>query len=219
MLNVADYALLTVLALSMGVGLWRGFVVEVLSLTAWVAAFWMTMAFGSTVAGWFGAVESPSARFFLGHAGVFLVVLLLGGGITWAIGKAIANTGLSTTDRVLGVGFGLARGLVLACIAVLLLGFTPAPQDAWWRESALLPRVQRGAEWMAGFLPAAARDQLDFTPGTAPVPPAAPAADGMPAPTREDDGASPAAEGAATSAGDAPDSADAPAPATPVPEN
>ena len=54
MLNVADYALLTILAVSMAVGLWRGFVVEVLSLTVWIGAFWLTLGFGSTVAGWFG---------------------------------------------------------------------------------------------------------------------------------------------------------------------
>ena len=170
MFNAADYALLTILAVSMGVGLWRGFIVEVLSLTAWIAAFWLTIAFGSTVSAWFGGIESPSARLFLGHAAVFLVVLLAGGGVTWAIGKAIAGTGLSPTDRVLGLGFGLVRGVVLACVAVLLLGFTPVPRDGWWRESRLLPQAQRGAEWMAGFLPPAAAAQLDFSGETPAVP-------------------------------------------------
>ena len=162
MLNVADYALLTILAVSMGIGLWRGFIVEVLSLTAWIAAFWLTIAFGSSVSGWFGGVESPAARYFLGHAAVFLVVLLAGGAITWAIGKAIAETGLSATDRVLGLGFGLVRGAVLACVAVLLLGFTPLPQDAWWRESRLLPGFQRGAEWLRSWLPQAVAQHVDF---------------------------------------------------------
>ena len=174
MFNAADYALLTILAVSMGVGLWRGFIVEVLSLTAWVAAFWLTIAFGSTVSAWFGGVESPSARLFLGHAAVFLVVLLGGGAITWLIGRAIAETGLSPTDRVLGLGFGLARGVVLACVAVMLLGFTPVPRDDWWRESKLLPEAQRGAEWMAGFLPPAAAGYLDFSDAEALAAPAPP---------------------------------------------
>ncbi len=167
MFNVADYALLTILAVSMAVGLWRGFVVEVLSLTVWIGAFWLTLGFGSTVAGWFGGIESVSARFFLGHAAVFLVVLLAGGGVTWLIGKAIAGTGLSSTDRVLGVGFGLARGVVLTCLAVLLLGFTPMPQDGWWRESRLIPEAQRGAEWMSGFLPEEAARHVRFDAATA----------------------------------------------------
>ncbi|MFY2764114.1 CvpA family protein [Arenimonas sp. MALMAid1274] len=169
MLNWADYALLAVLAVSMGVGLWRGFVVEVLSLTVWVAAFWLSIGFGDDAAARLTGVEQVSARLFLGYAGVFLGVLIVGGLVTWGIGKLIANTGLSSTDRVLGLGFGLARGGVLACVAVLLLGFTPVPRDAWWSESRLLPGAQRGAEWMAAFLPPAAAEHLSFAPaGDAP---------------------------------------------------
>ena|SRR5687768_41681 len=220
MLNVADYALLTVLAVSMGIGLWRGFIVEVLSLTAWIAAFWLTVAFGSTVSAWFGGIESPSARFFLGHAAVFLAVLLVGSAITWLIGRAIAGTGLSTTDRLLGVGFGFARGVVLACVAVLLMGFTPAPQDAWWRESRLLPRAQEGAEWMAEFLPKSAAAELDFSP--APADGALPPGDVLPVPPDASvdalpESATPDAADAATPDASPPDAAPDAA-ATPVPE-
>lgn len=179
----ADYALLGVLAVSMGIGLWRGFVVEVLSLTVWIAAFWLTMGFGADVSARLAGIESPSARLFVGHAAVFLGVLVLGGLLTWLIGKLIANTGLSSTDRLLGLGFGLARGLVLACVAVLLLGFTPLPQEDWWTQSRLIPGAQRGAEWMVTFLPPEAADHVRFDlPQGLPVdlidPLSPPAADG-----------------------------------------
>jgi len=163
-MNWADYALLTILAVSMGIGLWRGFIVEVLSLTVWIAAFWLTIGFGSTVSAMLGGIESPSARLFVGHAGVFIGVLVVGGLIVWGIGKLIADSGLSATDRVLGLGFGLARGLVLACVVVLLAGFTPLPQEQWWSASRLVPGAQRGAEWMITFLPADTAKYLDFAP-------------------------------------------------------
>ncbi|KFN48601.1 CvpA family protein [Arenimonas composti] len=161
-MNWADYALLTVLLVSMGFGLWRGFIVEVLSLTVWVAAFWLTIGFGSEVAAMLTGIESPSARQFVGHAGVFLATLVGGGLLVWAIGKVIASSGLSATDRLLGVGFGLVRGLVLVCVAVLLLGFTPVPQEDWWAQSRLLPEARRGADWMITFLPADTARLLDF---------------------------------------------------------
>jgi membrane protein required for colicin V production len=176
MLTWADFALLLILAVSMGIGLWRGFVVEVLSLTVWIAAFWLSMGLGEDMANRLTGVESVSARLLLGYAGVFIAVLLLGGLVTWLIGKLIANTGLSGTDRVLGLGFGLLRGLVLACVAVLLMGFTPLPQDAWWQQSRLLPGVQRGAEWMAGFLPQAAAEEIRFDAAPAAVEPLDPGA-------------------------------------------
>ena len=169
MLTWADFALLLILAVSMGIGLWRGFVVEVLSLTVWIAAFWLSMGLGEDVAARLTGVESASARLLLGYAGVFIAVLLVGGLLTWLIGKVIANTGLSGTDRLLGLGFGLLRGGVLACVAVLLMGFTPLPQDSWWQQSRLLPTVQRGAEWMATFLPAAAAGEIDFEAAPAAV--------------------------------------------------
>jgi membrane protein required for colicin V production len=63
-------------------------------------------------------------------------------------------SGLSGGDRVLGMLFGLARGLLLVTFAVLMLGFTTAPRDAgWWRESALLPAFSNGAGWFARQLP------------------------------------------------------------------
>lgn len=209
MLNAADYTLLTILAVSMGIGLWRGFIVEVLSLTVWVAAFWLTIGFGSTVSDWFGGVSSPSARLFLGHAGVFLAVLLAGGAVTWAIGRLIAETGLSATDRVLGLGFGLARGLVLACVGVLLLGFTPMPQDSWWQASRLLPSAQRGAEWMVEFLPPAAAQHVSFA-STPPVDVLATPEAGGPITAPDGDSPGPQADPVSATASDAA--------ATPVPE-
>jgi membrane protein required for colicin V production len=181
-LNGADIALLLILAVSMAVGMWRGFVVEVLSLTVWIAAFWLSMGFGDGLADRLTGIEDLAPRLFLGYAGVFIAVLIVGGLVTWAIGKFIANTGLSATDRVLGLGFGLLRALVLACVAVLLMGFTTLPQEPWWNQSQLMPPVQRGAQWLESFLPPAAAEQIHFGPRPAPeavpspgTPPAAPA--------------------------------------------
>ena len=181
MLTGADYVLLVVLAASMGVGLWRGFVVEVLSLTVWIAAFWLSIGFGAEVAQRLTGVGDVSARLLLGYAGVFIAVLLVGGLMTWGLAKVIANTGLSGTDRLLGVGFGLLRGAVLACVAVLLMGFTPLPQQAWWQQSRLLPTVQRGAQWMANFLPPSAATELRFDAAPAAVEPLDPGAPPKPA--------------------------------------
>ena len=57
-----------------------------------------------------------------------------------------------------------------------LMGFTPLPQDAWWQQSRLLPTVQRGAEWMATFLPPAAADEIRFDAAPAAVEPLDPGA-------------------------------------------
>ena len=168
MLTWVDIVLLAILGLSALVGLWRGFVVEVMSLAVWVAAFWLAFAFGDDVAAMFeGSVESPSARLFLGYAALFVSALIVGGLATWLMGKLVKSTGLSGTDRILGLGFGLLRGAALACVLVLLLGFTPMPQDTWWRESRVLPSFQTGAEWLRTWLPAAVAERVRFDPAAA----------------------------------------------------
>lgn len=159
MLTWADYVLIAIMAVSLLIGLWRGLVVEVLSLTVWVAAFWLSMLFGGSLAAVLDGVEQPAARQFLGYAGVFLGTLLLGAVVVWLIGKLIAATGLSAADRLLGIGFGLVRGYALACTLVLGLGFTDAPHARWWHDSRLLPGFVVGAHWMRSFLPAAASEQ------------------------------------------------------------
>lgn len=171
MLTTADLVLLAIVGVSTLVGLWRGFVVEVMSLAVWVAAFWLAFAYGDEAAQLFaGTVQAAGARLFLGYAALFIAALLVGGLATWLMGKLVKSTGLSGTDRLLGLVFGLLRGAALACVLVLLLGFTPLPQDAWWRESRLLPGFQRGAEWLRSWLPQAVAQHVDFRPVLPPLP-------------------------------------------------
>lgn len=191
MLTWVDIALLAVLGLSSLVGLWRGFVVEVMSLVVWIAAFWLAFAFGDDVAALFdGVVQAEAAKLFLGYATLFFGALLVGGLVTWLMGRVVKSTGLSGTDRLLGLGFGLARGFVLASVLVLLLGFTPLPQQGEWSQSRVLPGFVVGAGWLRTWLPAEVAqyvrfvpllaDPLDHSPddpgtgdNTAPAPPAA----------------------------------------------
>jgi membrane protein required for colicin V production len=67
--------------------------------------------------------------------------------------KLVEGSGLSGSDRMLGMVFGLARGLALVVLVVLLLGFTPFTRDPWWHQSQLLPGFERGAQWLAARLP------------------------------------------------------------------
>jgi membrane protein required for colicin V production len=168
MLTWVDIALLAVLALSSLVGLWRGFVVEVMSLAVWIAAFWLAFVFGDETSALFaGVVDVPAARLFLGYASLFFGALLVGGLVTWLMGRIVKSTGLSGTDRLLGLGFGLMRGVVLASLFVLLLGFTPLPQARDWTDSRVLPGFMVGAEWLRAWLPAEVAGHVRLAPGLA----------------------------------------------------
>ena len=161
-MNWADYAILGILGLSVLIGLWRGLISEAVAIACWVGAFWVAYLFGEPLADKFTSVSLPSARLLLGYGLCFVAVLVLGALVSFVLRKLVAGSGLSGTDRLLGMFFGLARGVLLVMLAVLLLGFTPLPRDPWWRESRLLPGFASGAEWLSAKLPDSVAKHLDF---------------------------------------------------------
>ena len=89
-------------------------------------------------------------------------MLTIGGLISFLVGKMIDKTGLSSTDRLFGAVFGLARGVVIVVLAVMLARLTPFTEDPWWDESRLLPPFERLAEDARGLLPESMRPLLDL---------------------------------------------------------
>jgi len=160
--NWADYIILAVLAVSVLIGLWRGLISEVLALAIWVAAFWVAWTFGPSVAGHFEhSIQLPSARILVGYGICFLAVLIAGALLRFLVSKLIEGTGLSGTDRLLGMVFGFVRGVLLVTLAVFLLGFTAFTRDPWWNESALLPQFKGMAAWLGERVPENVRHYLN----------------------------------------------------------
>jgi membrane protein required for colicin V production len=160
--NWADYVVIAALTLSVLMGLWRGLIGEVLALAVWIVAVWVAWTIGPQVAASLSAVSLPSARIVLGYALCFVAVLIAGAILGFFLRKLIAGSGLSGTDRLLGAVFGLARGLALVTLTVLLLGFTPFPRDPWWHESRLLPSFQQAAQWASAHMPDEVTKYLDL---------------------------------------------------------
>ena len=161
-MNWADYIIFAVLGVSVLIGLWRGLISEVLALAVWAAAFWVAWTFGPSVAGYFEhSIQLPSARILVGYGICFLVVLIAGALLRFLVSKLVEGTGLSGTDRLLGMVFGFARGVLLVTLAVFLLGFTAFVRDPWWQESVLLPQFKGMAAWLGERVPDSVRHYLN----------------------------------------------------------
>lgn len=149
-----DYLILGIIGLSALIGLVRGLVREVASLAIWIGAVLVAWTFYQPLAEaltpW---ISTPSVR--LGAAFLILVftVLILGALVGHLLSLLVEKTGLTGTDRLLGVVFGTARGALLVALLVFLAGLTPLPEDAWWQESTLVGRFQVLAERVLGELP------------------------------------------------------------------
>jgi membrane protein required for colicin V production len=158
-----DIVLLVIIGGSALLGLIRGLVGTLVSTAAWLLAGWAAFEFGGEAASWLSDGGNPTmTELFGGYAlsfvGVMLAVTLVG-----ALARSmVQSVGLSGVDRMLGAALGLLRGAFLACILVLLMGFTPLPREPSWRQSSVLPVLLPAAGWMRSRLPDWSVPEMDF---------------------------------------------------------
>jgi membrane protein required for colicin V production len=149
-----DFIIIGIIVVSAVISVFRGFVKEAISLATWIVAFWISLGYASALAEVLpAAISDATMRVGIAFAGLFIVTLVLGGVINVLAGQLVKRTGLSGTDRSLGVVFGLARGVLVVAVLVLLGALTVMPQEPWWNNSLLLPHFERLAVWMRDFLP------------------------------------------------------------------
>ncbi len=144
---IVDYLLIAVFLLSALMGLFRGLVKEALSLVGWIVAVWCAWRFGGAVAEWIPSVADGSIiETWVARIIVVIVVLILSGLLSRLIAMVIHQTGLSGTDRMVGMVFGMARGVVLIALVVMMLDAVGFDADPWWQESKLIPYASPLAE-------------------------------------------------------------------------
>ena len=158
-----DWVLLGIVAVSALFGLMRGLIGVLASLAAWVLAGWAAFQFGAQVALMLASDGEPGAgQLFAGYALAFIGVMVVVGVVGWMLRKMAHSVGLSGVDRMLGFVVGVARGLVIACGLLLLLGLTDLPREPSWQDSRVVPLLAPGAEQMRAWLPDWVAAQVDL---------------------------------------------------------
>jgi membrane protein required for colicin V production len=141
-----DYVILLLTLVSVAVGIFRGFTTEALSLATLLAAIALAWTFAGalepSLGNWASSVE---VRLWTARVIIFVIVLVIGGLVSWVARKLIRHSGLSGLDRTLGAGFGLLRAAVLLGLVVIVLQFAELDREAWWQEARLRPYAERAA--------------------------------------------------------------------------
>ena len=151
---IADILIAVIVVISVGLGFFRGFVKEAMSIASLLISVWAALNFGPQAGtlseSW---LSSPDLQLWFGRILVFVVVLMTGGLLSWAVAKLVRLSVLSGTDRILGMIFGMGRGAVL--VAVLAMGGEYANMDEndWWQDSILMPYVEFVMDWLLVMAP------------------------------------------------------------------
>jgi membrane protein required for colicin V production len=158
-----DWVFAAILVLSMGVGLWRGLVFEVLSLAGWLASFVLAQWWAPAVAEWLPLGQwSPPLRHVAGFVVVLIGSLVVAALLARLARKLIEAVGLRPIDRILGAAFGLLRGFVIVLAVAVVAQMTPLREMRLWSESA---GAQAAAQALKGLKPILPERFGQYLPG------------------------------------------------------
>lgn len=139
-INWVDWLMIGIITLSGAIGIWRGLIKELLTAANIVIAVVVAVTFREKLAMlWADQIASPALREFAAFLALFLAVLIAGGLVSFVIGRLVRLTALNPFDRILGLFFGVVRGIA-GVMAVLMLVAPSVPEDStWWKDSVLIP--------------------------------------------------------------------------------
>jgi len=151
-----DIGVLAIVVISALLAFSRGIVRELLSVAGWIAAAFATLYIFPYVQPFARKYVSIPLAADLGAALIIflatLTIISIGSG--W-LAKQIHETDFKPLDRSLGFVFGALRGLVLLCLAYLLLNwaYKPEEQPNWIKEARSRPVLAYGARVLVSLVP------------------------------------------------------------------
>lgn len=139
-----DILISCLIAVSGLISVVRGFLKETMSIVIWLSAFFVAVSFKDVISDLLNnLIALPSLREMTAWGILFVGTLLIGSLINFFLGKVVKSTGLSGTDKTLGLVFGLFRGfLIVLAIVIILPKAIPVSSDSWWLESRFIPFFQ-----------------------------------------------------------------------------
>ncbi|MCP3689500.1 MAG: CvpA family protein [Gammaproteobacteria bacterium] len=149
-----DLVIIGIILVSTLISLVRGFIKESISLVSWVLAGFIAFRYFGPLGEMLSPyIESPTIRTGSAFAILFVSTLIIGAIVNFMASQMVSKTGLSGTDKTLGMVFGAARGALIITMVVLLFGLTPMPNESWWQDSTMVPYFTNLANWLRDVLP------------------------------------------------------------------
>ena len=155
-INGLDLTVGLVLLISALLAFMRGFVQETLSIGAWIGALFGAL-YGTRFVHPFARKIIPLdwAADAAATVVLFLVILFLLSIVTNMVARTVQRSTLNPLDRSLGFLFGLLRGAVILCVALIIVDWLMKADDRpeWMRTAKTMPLLEDGADILKSVVP------------------------------------------------------------------
>lgn len=152
--NWVDYTIVGLVVFSTLISLFRGFTREVVSFIVWIFGVLIALKFAEPVQVYLQTwIHSSMLRYIVAFVLLFFIIFMGGVLINSIVHLFIRKAGLNVTDRLLGVFFGMARGLVIVGVLLMFVNVGNIQNTTVFAESRLAPDFKPIVSWLNIFLP------------------------------------------------------------------
>ncbi len=173
-LNWFDISLISIVFISTVFALFRGLIKAIFSLVTWVSSSGIAVFLYPHSHPYIAThIHNEKLAIALASLGVFLTVFIILAIINSKIIFALRKITGGFFDRVLGLCFGAARGVLIVCLIffsisltskMLHLGSNPErPGPAWFATAGTYEMLEMATTTMVSFAPAGMPDKLEVT--------------------------------------------------------
>jgi membrane protein required for colicin V production len=159
-LTLLDGIVIAIVLISAILAMVRGFVREVLSVAAWLAAagaaYYLYQPFLPVVSPY---IENQTVAQVVSAAIIFFVALIIASYVTMKISNMVVDSRVGVIDRILGFAFGVARGVLLLVISYLFLDWLIPEPPQWIADAQTRPFLEDAGARLVAVLP----DDLEET--------------------------------------------------------
>ncbi|CEK10871.1 CvpA family protein [Legionella hackeliae] len=158
-----DLLIIAVIGLSVLTGLIRGFVKELIALAVWVLAIWMAFNYSQELDPWLQKyIQDKTARTVTAFIAILIATLIVGGIVNALLSFILKRSGLSGTDRILGMGFGFVRGVFIVALIMLVIRMTSLPYQEYAGNSMLYAKFEPVVNWLYDLMPQVVKQMKVF---------------------------------------------------------
>lgn len=142
-MNYIDIAIAAIIAISLIISVKRGIVKEVISIATWLLSVFCVLNYTEELSDSLSSyISNPPLRTLIGVVIIILAIFIVGKIINKLLEAIIADSWFGPFDKIIGIAFGVARGVVVVSIVIVAANMLKINYKDYTHGSILLSHFE-----------------------------------------------------------------------------